>query len=278
MTEKETEFPEDDLPDEDGGQDASGSAAAGGEPEAFENDEDNQQGLFPSDTGLLPPMTRQVLVHLLKGPYFDRRTSTKLWDELKKNEETIRSRLSDIYLDLLIDDEIGVAFCRRPDLGEHDAPTLLTSSRLRFLDSAVLLDLRERLLHARADGVRAWITEADLADIMRLYDRTADTDIKSFASHISGVRKRMLERRILLELKSGDGYEISPILPLLFPTADIARLREAYIERLVAMAPDAEEAKKIRERFAPQDDLGELVAQAMADDAAADGASDDSSR
>lgn len=233
---------------------------------AFEEDAVSDTALYPADTGLLPPMTRQVLVHLLKGPYFDRRTSTKLWDELKTNEATIRSRLSDLYLDLLIDDEIGVAFCRKPDLGDHDAPTLLTTARLKFLDSAVLLELRERLMRARADGERAFVTLADLADMLRLYDRASETDAKAFNNHLTSIRKRLIERRILIELSSGDSLEISPILPLLFPTADIARLRQAYIERMASQAETPEEARKIRERYAPQHNLADIVLETVAED------------
>lgn len=236
------------------------------ETDAFEGETAKDTALYSSDTGLLPPMTRQVLVHLLKGPYFDRRTSTKLWDELKTNEATIRSRLSDLYLDLLIDDEIGVAFCRKPDLGDHDAPTLLSTARLKFLDSAVLLELRERLMRSRADGERAFVTVADLADMLRLYDRAAETDAKAFNNHLTSIRKRLIERRILIELSSGDSLEISPILPLLFPTADIARLRQAYIERMASQAETPEEAQKIRERYAPQQGLADIVLEAIAEE------------
>lgn len=242
------------------------SAALPADTDAFENEVTTDTALYPSDTGLLQPMTRQVLVHLLKGPYFDRRTSTKLWDELKNNEETIRSRLSDLYLDLLIDDEIGVAFCRKPDLGEHEAPTLLTTARLKFLDSAVLLELRERLMRARADGERAFVTLADLADMLRLYDRTSETDAKAFANHLTSIRKRLMERRILIELKSGDSLEISPILPLLFPTADIARLRQAYIDRMLSRAETEEEAQQLRQRYALEPTLADIVLETIQED------------
>lgn len=257
-----TEYQNDPF-DENENPEAMASQETESQGSAFENDA-SDKALYPADTGTLQPLTRQVLVHLLKGPYFDRQTSTKLWDELKANEELIRSRLSDLYLDLLIDDEIGVAFCRRPDLGDHEAPTLLTTSRLKFLDSAVMLELRERLMRTRANGEdRAFVMMADLADMLRLYDRASETDAKAFANHLASIRKRLTERRILLELKTGDSLEISPILPLLFPTADIERLRNAYIERMVSQAETPEEAKKIRERYLPEKDVTDMVLDAL---------------
>lgn len=217
---------------------------------AFEGDTDAaERELYAGDTGTLPALTRQVLVHLLKGPFFERSRSERLWQELKVREEIIRSRLSDLYLDLLVDDELGVAFCRKPDLGDHDAPSLLNTVRLRFLDSAVLLELRDQLMRARANGERAVVTRADVAELLRLFDRSTGTNDRIFQQHFKAIIKRLTERRILLTLKSGDAMEISPVLPLLFPTAAIDELRNAYLRRILEDAQTPEEAEEIMKRY-----------------------------
>lgn len=217
---------------------------------AFEGDADAaERELYAGDTGTLPALTRQVLVHLLKGPFFERSRSERLWQELKVREDIIRSRLSDLYLDLLVDDELGVAFCRKPDLGDHDAPSLLNTVRLRFLDSAVLLELRDQLMRARANGERAVVTRADVAEMLRLFDRSAGTNDRIFQQHFKAIIKRLTERRILLTLKSGDAMEISPVLPLLFPTAAIDELRNAYLRRILEDAKTPEEAEEIMKRY-----------------------------
>ena len=217
---------------------------------AFEGDsEAADRELYAGDTGTLPALTRQVLVHLLKGPYFERSRSERLWQELKVREKLIRSRLSDLYLDLLVDDELGVAFCRKPDLGDHDAPSLLNTVRLRFLDSAVLLELRDQLMRARANGERAVVTSADVAEMLRLFDRSAGTNDRIFQQHFKAILRRLTERRILLTLKSGDAMEISPVLPLLFPTAAIDELKNAYLRRILEDAKTPEEAEEIMKRY-----------------------------
>ena len=205
--------------------------------------------LYPGDTGTLPAETRQLLVNLLRGPYFERSRSVRLWEVLKANEKLVRERLCDLYLDLLIDDEFGVAFCRRPDLGDHEAPSLLNTVRLRFLDSAMLLELRDRLMRARAGGERAVVTKVELAEMLRLFDRAADQNAPVFQKHFAGVLKRLTERRILLPLKSGDAMEISPVLPLLFPTADIESLRAAYVRRMLNDAASPEEKEALGRRY-----------------------------
>lgn len=205
--------------------------------------------LYPGDTGTLSLMTRQVLVHLLKGPYFERRKSERLWDEMKRSEGLIRSRLSDLFIELVVDDALGVAFCRKPDMGELDAPSLLNTVRLRFLDSVILLELRERLMRARADGERAVVTEGDIAEVLRIFDRSAGKDDRLFLRHLSGILTRLKERRILLPLRSGDSLEVSPILPLLFPAADIETLRAAYVQRMLENAENEEERSSLIERY-----------------------------
>lgn len=217
---------------------------------AFEGDDGSaDRELYAGDTGTLPALTRQVLVHLLKGPYFERSRSERLWQELKVREEVIRSRLSDLYLDLLVDDELGVAFCRKPDLGDHEAPSLLNTVRLRFLDSAVLLELRDRLMRARANGERAVVTRADVAEMLRLFDRSAGQNDRIFQQHFSAIVKRLTERRILLTLKSGDAMEISPVLPLLFPTAAIDELKKSYLGRILEDAKTPEEREAVMKRY-----------------------------
>ena len=120
--------------------------------EAPLDESDEDKVLFEGDTGELPEIVRNVLVHLLRGPYFERSSSRRLWHALVTNEAVIRSRLSELYLDLFLDEEAGIAFCRRPNLGELDVPTLLPRVRLRFLDSTLIVELRERLMRAQETG------------------------------------------------------------------------------------------------------------------------------
>jgi uncharacterized protein YPO0396 len=58
---------------------------------------------FSGDTGELPMDTRRVLVHLLLGPALDAERQTKLWPVLLRDEHALRSRLHELFLDLVID-------------------------------------------------------------------------------------------------------------------------------------------------------------------------------
>jgi hypothetical protein len=68
--------------------------------------------LFVGDTGELPLDTRRALVQLLSGPSLDGRRHPKLWPVLMRDESVIRRRLADLFLELVIDRDVQVAFTR----------------------------------------------------------------------------------------------------------------------------------------------------------------------
>ncbi len=117
--------------------------------------EDNQQGLFLGDNSTLPFDTRRVLIQLLMGPSLEAQRHSNLWPVLLRDEALIRSRLSELFLDLVLDHDLQVAFTRQLHVAELDIPVLLRRAQLTFVDSVLILYLRQRLAHAEAQGIRA---------------------------------------------------------------------------------------------------------------------------
>src|SRR5580692_10327828 len=97
--------------------------------------------LYPGDTGELPWETRRALVQLLAGPSLEARRHAKLWPILVRDEVIIRRRLAELFLELVMDVDLKVAFTRQADVGDVDSPILLRRSQLTFLDSILLLYL-----------------------------------------------------------------------------------------------------------------------------------------
>src|SRR5260370_24156933 len=125
--------------------------------------------LFAGDSGELPQETRRVLVQLLAGPSLDGRRHPKLWAVLVRDEALIRSRLSELFLDLVIDADMQVAFTRQADAGDLETPVLLRRAQLTFLDSILLLHLRQRLTQAHAQGERAVISVHEIIEHLSVY-------------------------------------------------------------------------------------------------------------
>ena len=118
----------------------------GGEAEAG-HAEGAEGATFAGDRGQLPLDARRVLVQLLLGPSVDARRQTRLWPVLLRDEAALRSRLHELFLDLVIDHEQQVAFTRQVVSQEIDVPILLrkASPTLKLLFPAEEIQQLTRL-------------------------------------------------------------------------------------------------------------------------------------
>lgn len=186
-------------------------------------------GLFPGDLGELPLESRRVLVQLLLGPALDGRRQSKLWPVLLRDESLIRWRLAELFLDLVIDRDQQVAFTRQADVGDLDAPVLLRRSPLTFIDSVLLLFLRQLLTQADVRGERAAVDAAEIGEHLVLYERAANTDHAGFGKKVQASIEKMKKNSILQKIRgSEERYEISPTLKLLFSAEEIQALTRQY--------------------------------------------------
>jgi hypothetical protein len=120
--------------------------------------------LFLGDSGELSLDARRTLVQLLAGPSLDGRRHAKLWPVLLRDEHVIRQRLADLFLELVIDRDMQVAFTRQADTGDLEVPLLLRRAQLTFIDSILLLHLRQRLTQADAQGERAVVSLDEITE------------------------------------------------------------------------------------------------------------------
>jgi hypothetical protein len=189
--------------------------------------------LFPGDSGELHFDTRRVLCQLLLGPYLDAQRHSALWHALERDENRVRSRLSELFLELVLDRELGVAFTRRAETGDLEAPTMLRSSPLTFIDSVLLLALRRRLSEADTQGERAAIDGGEIHEQLSIYQRTGVTDAAGFGKRVAAAIEKMKKNSVLQKLRgSDDRFEISPTLKLLFSAEQVHALAQTYRARL----------------------------------------------
>jgi hypothetical protein len=205
-------------------------------PESYEHDIGNDNGeinnkhaLFTGDSGALSLDTRRVLIRLLSGPSLDEHTHTKLWPVLLRDEIYIRSYLSELFLELVIDSDLKVAFTRQADTGDLKIPSLLRRSNLTFMDSALLLYLRQQLAQAQTHGERAVVSKNDIVEHLGMYDKTGNTDKAGFDKRIYASFEKIKKHNILQKIRStNDRFEVSPILKLLFSAEEIQVLIKLY--------------------------------------------------
>jgi hypothetical protein len=199
--------------------------------------------LFTGDTGQLAMDTRRVLVHLLLGPALDAQRQTKLWPVLLRDEKVLRSRLHDLFLELVVDREQRVAFTRQVVDEAADVPVLLRKQALTFVQSALMLFLRRELTQADARGERAVVSQEEMREHLRVFERDGNADRAKFERQASGAVEKAQQLNLIRRLRGEDDrYEVSPALKLLFPAEEIQALTQTY-ERLAAAgangSPDA---------------------------------------
>ena len=199
--------------------------------------EGTREPLFEGDTGTLTFEERQLLVTLLRGPYLLRSEKPHLWDVLINSREKILSYLNDLFLTLVQDTDLGIAFCRQAATGELQAPPLLRQFTLPFLDSVLIVEMRDRLLSAQAQGEQAYLSGEEIEEILRAFDPVSQSNEKLFKTHVNAVVPRLQRRKLLLRLNDvANLYQVSLVLSLVFNAEEVQALKDAYARKLLQPA------------------------------------------
>lgn len=195
-------------------------------------------GRYPGDTGELDLTTRRTLVQLLKGPLITAAKYPEVWRTVIADQALLRSRLADVFLDLVVDEENEIAFTRPADTGETvDAPSVLRTERLTFMDTAMLLALRQLLLRAQP-GERVIVDRDEVAEHLEMYRRHADTDPAGYRKRINSSWTKLTKYSLLTGTTTEDRMEVSPILRQLFDADQVALVAAEFDRILSAEGPE----------------------------------------
>lgn len=214
--------------------------------------------LFEGDQGLLPVDTRRVLVQLLSGPSVDGRRHTHLWSVLIRDEDTLRSRLHDLFLELIVDRDQQVAFTRQAFPEDVESSILLRRKPLNFLESVLLLYLRQRLTQAGAQGERAVLSAQEMREHLKAFERSSNVDRARFEKHVENAIEKAKSSNLLAKMKGGEErYEVSPTLKLLFSAEDIEALTSVYRKLSDASRAQSPESVESGESEGEEQDEGD---------------------
>ena len=189
--------------------------------------------LWDGDTGGLVERSRRALVDLVKGPYLARARRRELWEAMLADEASIRSRLHDLFLDVVIDRENEIAFVRPVEL--DSAPEVVRTRSLTFMDTAMLLVLRQTLLAEEGRG-RAIVGQDELFDALAVY-RKGGRDEADFRKRVNASWANMQTLGLLHPTEEGRA-EISPIVRFLVDAERVAAIQGAYDRAVAGDRPD----------------------------------------
>jgi hypothetical protein len=129
----------------------------------------------------------------------------------------IRSRLHELFLDLVLDRDTQVAYTRQRQGEAGSFPVLLRKAPLNFLESALVIYLRQQLLQGAAADERVVVSQQELHDHLAVFERTGNQDRSGFEGKTCAAVDKLHKLGLLRRLgRGGERFEVSPTLKLLF--------------------------------------------------------------
>ncbi|GAB4006901.1 DUF4194 domain-containing protein [Nocardioides ultimimeridianus] len=202
--------------------------------------EEYSVSLFEGDEGGLDLAQRQVLVTLLKQRFISSRTHARDWQVLVEHERVIRSRLNDLFLDLMIDPHREVAW-KRQAVSETGSrfPTLLYDASWTREETLVLVHLRDRLRAGLAAGeARVFIDREDIVAHVETFRPRHATDEAGDEKRARAAVLSIVKAGLLIGSTTDERYEISEAIEPLIP---LELLQELLASLQAANATDGPE-------------------------------------
>ena len=199
----------------------------------------DETALWQGDTGTLHDLSRRALLRLLKGPYLSGEKQSHLWSALLADERAIRSRLHDLFLDLVVDRDNEFAFVRKVSTDTIDIPTPLRNESLTFIETAMLLTFRQMLL-AHSGDHRVIVGKEEVYEQLQVY---SGGDASTFERNLNSAWARMENRYRVLHAAGDERVEISPVVKFLIDPDRARELTNSYRRLAVSPQTGQEEAE-----------------------------------
>ncbi len=227
------------------------------------SNEDVQALSDESTSSEMPHEARRILVHLMRQGTVLAAQKPKMFELLCRYEQPIRRHLSEVYLQLVLDQKAGVAFVATADSehcppeeeaslaedeGDEEIVSLISKRPLSLFDTLILLVLRKHYQDRETAGEQK-IT----IDIERLESYL--TPFLPITDHASKDRKRLLarvnemkKRKILSTLRGEEyRYEVTPIIRYVVSANMLEQLLEAYTAMSVSSTGETSRKTRLQE-------------------------------
>lgn len=213
----------------------------------------------------LPLAARTALVSLLTHRFLSRAKTPEAWAGLRAYEGEIRQRLSEMFLDLIVDTEHEVAFKRQS--GREDVPVLLRREKPLSRDASLLLVFLRRE-HAFTDAQDdAVVVSRDQLDefLSRYHEDSAQDEVRSHRR--VGAAIAAVERLGLLtpEPEDAELFAVSPAIVPLITAEELLRFEQVFLAAAAAPAEPAPPAEPVEP--SPPADVPASTNAAAAEDA-----------
>ena len=179
---------------------------------------------FDGDTSALPAPVCYALQELVAAAHVSARSRN--WKTIEVHEEIIRSRLSELNLQLEINREHKYAFTRQVSENDPRQRNILRAQTLTLAASVLALFLRQKYLTSADESV---VTErSEIIDHMLTYKPVSDTDEAGFIKRIDAAINQLESRKIIRALPGTDRFVVHGVIASLLGPEQVAAYTEAY--------------------------------------------------
>ena len=205
--------------------------------------EDEGCSLFEGDLGQLAVEVRRVLVTVLKRRYLSAERDPDVWRILMENRTALETRLNDMFLQLIVNRDYGVAYKRQavPD-GGGTFPTLLHNAAYSREQTILMVHLRGVFRSGLSDGA-----EAVFVDSQELIGEVANYLPEGTTNKVDADRaaqravEALYKSDILLQTPEPGRYRISPIIEVLLPVGRLQELAESLSQSWASPGDEPDE-------------------------------------
>ena len=192
---------------------------------------------YVGDRGRLSPELRRVLVRLLNRRFLIAERHREDWEVLIKNQGILESRLHDLFIELVVDQQRGVAYKRQVRSDELDVPVLLRDDAYTRAETLVLVYLRTVYQRESTTGEAApRVDVEEVEQTVMSYFAEADGDRARRQKDIRAALRR-LGVEGLVEEQSPGRFTISPMVEIVLSAERLAELA-AWLRENTAMPDD----------------------------------------
>ncbi|MEG0147623.1 MAG: DUF4194 domain-containing protein [Raoultibacter sp.] len=184
------------------------------------------EGLWRGDCGTLSLTSRRALLQLVRGPLINAETNRELWQALFHDRAIITSRLCDLCLTLVINEEDGIAFVQNAPTQDTRIPKAVRNQPLTLIDTILVLTLRRELVIGHAG--RVFIGREEAFGTVAQYRPLAKLDESAFQKRLEASWGKLVSAGILLKTDLDERYEISPVLKLIFGADEVKTINAVF--------------------------------------------------
>ena len=220
---------------------------------ATEEDLNSDNITDKKDTSLMPPEAKKALVSLLRYGVILAAQKINLFQILCRYQHDIRHHLSNMYLKLILDDKMGVAYIESisddelnadDETNDDEATSLITRRTLTLYDTLLLLVLRKHYQERETSGEQKVVIdveriEANLTPFLALTNSS-----KSDRRKLSSALTKLHDKKIISTLRgTKDRFEITPIIRYVVNAEFLESLLQEYIKLAKDASDDADVPK-----------------------------------